>query len=135
MRRLQRFRRPQRFMTSPAQAVIDPVPRDAIQPRPQAILFPQMAQMPPGRNECFLGQILALAQIPRRAVSQRTNHRLVARHNLSKSVPIPGEAQRHQFGIFWNLIKHAGSHHNTIRVVKSRPEVTNFLEIPFRPQS
>ena len=54
---------------------------------------------------------LTLAEAARGAVGQRANHRLVAGHDLAESVAIAGEALRDQFGVSWDLNKHAGCHH------------------------
>jgi hypothetical protein len=46
-----------------------------------------------------LGEVLALAQAPRRAVSQGANQGLVPRHDFAKSLAVARQALGDQIGI------------------------------------
>ena len=73
--------------------------RDTAQPGPQLRRFAQSRQFLPGGHEGLLGQVFALANITRGAISQRGNQGLIPFNNQAKSLPFPAQAFGHQRGI------------------------------------
>ena len=88
-----------RFAALPLQAFVNPVADDAAQPGAKFVRFAQEAEMFPCGNECFLGHVLALAEMADPAVGQRANQYLVARHNPAEGVPVARQGARNQFGV------------------------------------
>ena len=82
----------------------------------------------PCSDECFLSEVFAVTQASRRAVSQRTHHGLVARHNLSKGVAIAFQAFGHQPGVVLRGSLHCCvRYHITAYVAISAGKVTGIL--------
>jgi hypothetical protein len=87
--------------------------------------------LPPGGDEGFLRQVFALVQTAGGTVSQRTDEGLVAGHNLSKGVPIAGQAFTNQVGVVGDGKGRHFCHHNTAYVRKETLEVTEYIAFIF----
>jgi hypothetical protein len=53
----------------------------------------------PCRDERFLREIFALAQAARAAISERTDQRLIARHDATAGFAVAGQTAGHQIGV------------------------------------
>src|SRR5262245_10870063 len=73
--------------------------------------------MLPRRNERFLRNIFALAQVAQPAVGQRANQGLVARHDATEGVAVAGQTARDKFGVAVFLCDHHSIGYHTARYV------------------
>src|SRR5271170_4241877 len=115
-----------RLAALPLEAFFGPVADNAAQPGAKFLRFAQEPEMFPGRDERFLGHVLALPDIANPAVSQRANQYLVARYNPVERLPVAAQRKRHQFRIA--VVFHCRHcfvcHHNTGYVPPEAKEVT-----------
>ena len=95
-----------RLAPLPAQLVVDEIPRNGAKPRAQFFRLAQAGKLFPGGDECFLRQILALAQAAGRIVSQRADERLITRNNLAECLEVAGQAFADKAGIVVRLNGH-----------------------------
>ena len=92
---------------------MNPVSDDAAEPSSQFGRLAQKLEMFPRRNEGFLRDVLALAEIANSAVSQRANQCLVSRHDVAEGVAIAGQAARDKLRIALFLCGHRSVDHHT----------------------
>src|SRR5262245_25108195 len=82
--------------------------------------------MLPRRNEGFLRNIFALAEVAQPAVSQRANQGLVARHDATEGVAVAGQTARDKFCVAVFLCDHRSVGYHTVRYVPGNAnQVTN----------
>ena len=112
-----------------AQPIMDDIARDAAEPGAEFSGFVQIGQAFPGDDKGFLGEVLALGQAARGAVSQRANERLVAGHDLGEGVAIARQAFADQqgIGLHGTGIRFRRHHHNPAYVAEKPEKVTRSL--------
>jgi len=117
-----------RFAAFAAEKIVDPVARDAAQPRAQLVAFAQMDEVFPCGDERLLREVFALPEIARGAVSERGDERLIARNNLAKGVAVARQGSHDQFRVVVCCDRHKlGCHHIVAYVAGKREEVTGNL--------